>query len=220
MFGNDRTLQVTSKPNGADVLIQKLVALSPTIDLIVAAALGGYSLIAIYIDKVKIVGLMCIVLSSIFACLGIFAVIRDMKFLKLIEQNSNPDVLRAMKPQQFEKYLTALFSLDGYRVYSATNELHRQDDADLIAKRKKETVLIQWNHWDEDVIGVKQIQSLHKAASILQADRCIALTFGEFAPEASEWGARKGVILMNMDDVITMACSFTESTPGAIREIA
>ena len=212
MFGANKKKPQAVKPNGVDVLIQKLGALPPTIDLMVAASLGGYSFVAIYIDNAKLVGLVCILLALIFAMLGISAVLREMKQLKLVEKTSTHDALRAIKAQQFEPYLIALFGLDGYRVRSAIDELHRMDDADLIAEGKKEVVLIQWNHFDEDVVGAKQIQSLHKAASVFKADRCIAITFGLFSREAVEWAARKGVVLMNMDDVIAMAGKFTGVT--------
>lgn len=201
--------QTAAKPNGVDVLIQKLGALPPAIDLMMAVLLGGYSFVAIYVDNAKLVGLVCILMALIFAMLGISAVMREMKAFKLLERGSTPEALRSMKTQQFEHYLIALFSLDGYRLRSAIDELHRQDDADLIAVRKKEILLIQFNHWDEDTVTTKHIQSLHKAATVFRATGCIAITFGRFSPEATDWAVRKGVGLMTIEDVIDMACRLT-----------
>lgn len=208
MFGPKKP-HATAKPNGVDVLIQKLAALPPAIDLVLAAVLGGYSFVAIYVDNAKLVGLVCILSALIFAMLGISAVMREMKAFKLVESGSTHDGLRSMKTQQFEHYLTALFSLDGYRLRSAIDELHRQDDADLIAVRKKEAVLIQFNHWDEDTVTTKHIQSLHKAATVFRATGCIAITFGRFTPEAIDWAERKGVVLMTIEDIIEMASRLT-----------
>lgn len=212
MFGPKKQTSAP-KPNGVDNLIHKLKALPPAIDLIVAATLGGYSFVAIYVDNAKFVGLACILIALIFAVLGISAVTREMKDFKVVEQNSNPEALRMMKTQQFEKYLVALFSLDGYQVRPSIDELHRQDDADLIAVKKKETILIQYNHWDEDIVGTKPIQSLHKAAAAVRAQGATAISFGRFSAEAVDWARRKGVTLMTMQDVIDMACRLTGLTP-------
>jgi hypothetical protein len=150
MFGPAKKQTDAPKRNGVDVLIKKLSALPPSIDLIVAAVVGGYSFVAIYVDNSKFIGLICILLALTFALLGIAALSREMKAFKQVESKTSPDALRALKTPEFEKYLMALFSLDGYEVRTAIDDLHRQDDADLIATKKKETILIQFNHWDED----------------------------------------------------------------------
>ena len=107
MFGPKK--QTTApKPNGVDNLIHKLKALPPAIDLIVAATLGGYSFVAIYVDNAKFVGLACILIALIFAVLGISAVTREMKDFKVVEQNStsrripllSPMWLAATKPKR------------------------------------------------------------------------------------------------------------------------
>lgn len=210
MFGPKKSPAAAGKkPNGVDVLIQKLAALPPAMDLLVAAVVGGYSLVAIFVDGAKFVGLVCILIGLIFALLGINAVMREMKAFKQIESNSTPDSLRSMKRKQLEQYLTALFSLDGYRVRSAIGELDRFDDADLIAVKKEQTILVQFNHFDEDVVDIKPIQSLHKAATAFLATGCIAITFGKFSANATDWARRKEVNLLNVEDVIAMACRLT-----------
>ncbi|WP_172600133.1 restriction endonuclease [Sulfuricystis multivorans] len=214
----------TPKHNGVDNLIHKLKALPPVIDLIVAATLSGYSFVAIYVSNAKFVGLVCILIALIFAVLGISAVTREIRESKMVEQYSTPEALRMMNTHQFEKYLVALFSLDGYQVRPSINELHREDDADLIAVKKKETILIQYNHWDEDIVGPKPIKSLHKAAAALRADGAMAICFGRFTTEAVDWARRKGVTLMSMQDVIDMACRLTglpleEATPEPYEEV-
>ena len=148
MFGPAKKQTDAPKRNGVDVLIKKLSALPPSIDLIVAAVVGGYSFVAIYVDNSKLIGLICILLALTFALLGIAALSREMKAFKQVESKTSPDALRTLKTPEFEKYLMALFSLDGYEARTAIDDLHRQDDADLIATKKKETILIQFNHWD------------------------------------------------------------------------
>lgn len=209
MFGPKKQTAAGKKPNGVDVLFQKLAALPPTMDLMIAAIVGGYSLFAIFVDNSKFVGLVCILISLIFALLGINAVMREMKAFKQIESNSTPDTLRGMKRKQLEQFLFALFSLDGYRVRSAIGELDRFDDADLIAVKKDQTLLIQFNHYDEDLVDIKPIQSLQKAATANQATGCIAITFGKFTANAIDWARRKEVNLLGIEDVIAMASRLT-----------
>src|SRR5574338_605837 len=210
MYGQKK--KPTAKPNSVDTLIKKLAELSPSVDLLVASALGGYSLYASFVDSAKLVGLICLLFSSVFAVMGIASIMRQMKDCRMIEENANPEALRAMKTAQFEKFLIALFKLDGYRVRLAIDELHRLDDADLILERKKETILLQYNHWDEEAVGIKPLQSLYKAASNFRAHGCLVVTCGGFTPEARDWAQRKGVVLMNMDDILAMARRLTGSS--------
>ena len=76
MFGPKKQSAAGKKPSGVDVLLQKLAALPPAMDLMIAAIVGGYSLVAIFVDNAKFVGLVCILISLIFALLGINAVMR------------------------------------------------------------------------------------------------------------------------------------------------
>lgn len=214
MFATKKPQAATPKSNGGDVLIKKLSALPPSVDLVVATVVGGYSFVAIYVDNSKFIGLICILLGLAFALLGLSALSREMKAFKQVDSKSTPEALRALKTPQFEKYLTALFSLDGYQVRSAIDELHRQDDADLIAVKKKETLLIQFNHWDEDSVGTRPIQSLQKAASAFRATGCVAITLGRFSADAVTWANRKGVVLMNINDLIAMANRLTGKGPA------
>lgn len=209
MFGPKKQSAAGKKPNGVDVLLHKLAALPPAMDLMIAAIVGGYSLVAIFVDNAKFVGLVCILISLIFALLGINAVMQEMKAFKQLESNSTPDTLRGMKRKQLEQFLIALFSLDGYRVRSAIGELDRFDDADLIAVKKDQTLLIQFNHYDEDLVNIKPIQSLQKAATANQATGCIAITFGKFTANAIDWARRKEVNLLDIEDVIKMSCRLT-----------
>ena len=205
MFGKKPPTAPVKKPSGVDVLIHKLTALPPAMDLMIAAIIGGYSLVAIFIDNSKFIGLACVLMALIFALLGINAVLREMKAVKLLESSSEPELLRAMKRRQVEQYLSALFSLEGYRVRSAIGELDRADDADLIATKKDQSLLIQFNHFDEEVLDIKPIQSLQKAATAYQAAGCIAITFGQFSENAIDWARRKEVNLFDVEDVIRMA---------------
>lgn len=207
MFGQKTRKPPAENPQrtGADAIIQKLADLPPVAHLLVAATTGGYAMVAIMGDGAKFIGLVCLLIGLTFALLGINAVLREMRALKLIESHSTPQILRSMKRKQLEEYLCALLALDGYRVRSAVGELDRFDDADLIAEGKNQTLLIQFNHFDEDLVDNKPIQSLHAAAGAVRATGCLAITFGTFSMTAIDWAKRKDVTLLNVDDIIAMA---------------
>lgn len=198
----------TPPPNYAAAL-QKFMALPPAVDLVIAAAMGIYGLVAVYVEGTPFFGVVCIVIALAFAFLGIAATQRDMRAYKIVASAPTPKDLRALSTQEFEKYLIALFSLAGYQVRSGADELHRQDDADLIAVRKKEIALIQFNHFNEEYVSIRALESLHKAASLMRATDAIAITLGEFAPDAAAWATRKGVRLMTEQDIVRMAAEFT-----------
>ena len=103
MFGPAKKQTDAPKKNGVDVLIKKLSALPPAIDLIVAAVVGGYSFVAIYVDNSKFIGLICILLGLTFALLGMAALSREMRAFKQDESKTSPEALRAMKTPEFEQ---------------------------------------------------------------------------------------------------------------------
>lgn len=207
MFGPKKinSAQQAPKKNAVDVLLSKLNALPASIDLLVAGAAACFAMFSVYVNHAMFVGLISTIAALCFAFLAVNSVLREMKWLKLLSAHSSAEILRQMNRQDFEAYLAVLFRLSGYQIRSAVNELHRQDDADWIMTKKKEVVLVQFNHFDEDAIGMRPLESLHKAAMIFQASSAIAITTGVFQPDARQWGQRKGLKLMTTDDLLTMA---------------
>ena len=197
------------QPSPVDRLLQKLAALPPMIDLIISAVLAAYGLFTLALENARVPGYSCLLIALIFAVLGISTLMREMRMMKFIEAASNPETLRSMRAQQFESYLMMLFALDGYSSRLAIDEVHRQDDADLILTHKKQTILLQFNHFDEDWLGVKPIQSLQKGAAALRADRAIAVTLGQVSEEALAFANRKGVELIGMEGLLLIASRVT-----------
>ena len=214
MFGAKKInpAQQAPKRNAVDVMLSKLNALSPGVDLLVAGAAACFAMFSTYVNHAPFVGLISTIATLCFAFLAVNSVLREMKWLKHLTKYSSADILREMNRREFENYLSILFRLSGYQIRSAVNELHRQDDADWIMTKKKETLLLQFNHYDEDAVGMRHLESLHKAAMIFQASGAIAITTGVFHPDARQWGVRKGLTLMTTDDLLAMAEEHTGAT--------
>lgn len=216
------------KPNPIDDLLRKLTSLPPTIDLLIAGSAAVYALVAIFVDNQRVVGLGAMLIALLFAVFGIISLSREMKLSKVVAQCSLSETLMNMQNKQFESYVITLFNLAGYNVRLAIDEIHRADDADLIAERKKEIVLIQYNHFDDDGLDMRSVQSLFKAGAALRATQCIAITFGRIAPEVANWSARKGIRILGMKEVLEYAETLTGSSspqelstpPEVVAEIA
>ena len=204
--------------SSADNFLKKMEQLPPLVHLFSAATLAAYALFAIFIDNARFVGLCCIAIALMFAVMGVFAQLREMRSYKVIASNSNKEKLQAMTAAEFERYLVALFSLDGYKVRTAAGELNRMDDADLIAVKKKQILLIQYNHWFESTLHVKHLQSLQKAASAIGATECFVISFGTYSQDTKSWAERKGVAIKTAEDILAMANKLTGSAGDSAEE--
>jgi hypothetical protein len=195
-------------PTVADEFLKKLMKLSPMTDLVLAT-LFGVATVVLYFREEKLISLILLCLALFFALLGIVAIQKDMQDFKIVAKNSSPETLLSMHAPQFEAYLMALFRLDGYSVRLSRSELHRLDDADFIATRGKTALLIQFNHFDETVVGFKPIESLCRSAATLRISSAIVVIFGKLTPEAYNYAVNKGITLMTLSDVLTMADRLT-----------
>lgn len=209
MFTKKLPTLKAKKQQAVDVLLAKLCNLSPGIDLVIALTAGCYAIYAVYVSQQSFAGILGTIAALCFAFLAVNATLRELRWIKFLTAHASEECLKRMNRQQFEYYLSILFRLAGFNVRSGVTELHRQDDADWIITKKKEVILVQFNHFDEDAIGVQSLQSLQKAATIFQATGAIAITTGYFYPDAMKWGSRKGIKLMTTTDLLAMAAEFT-----------
>lgn len=208
MFTPQKQVVKVKKQQAIDVLLSKLNNMPPAVGLVTAVASGGVALYGIYLANQPFVGIIGAIAALCFAFLAINATLREIRWLKYLSANASIESLQQMDKPRFELYLSILFRLSGYNIRSALNELHRQDDADWIVSKKKETILVQFNHFDEEFVGIQQLQSLQKAAMAFQASGAIAITVGDFYPDARQWGSRKGLKLMTAQDLLAMAAGF------------
>ena len=194
-----------SRKNPVDELLLKASNLPAVVQIVVSASAAGFSFVSVYVNKAPVVGILSAIIALSFAFLTVTTILREVRWLKHLEANASPEILSSMNRKDFELFLTILFRLSAYKIRSAINECHRQDDADWILTRKKETVLLQFNHFDEETVGIQPLQSLQKAAMLLPATSAISITTGQFQPEAIKWANRKGLRLMMSEDLVAMA---------------
>lgn len=198
------------RKNPVDELLARINNLPAGIQIIISASAAGLSFVSVYVNKAPFVGILSAAIALSFAFLTVNSILREVRWIKHLAANASAETLSQMNRKDFELFLTILFRLSAYKIRSAVNECHRQDDADWILTRKKETFLLQFNHYDEESVGIKPLESLQKAAMLFPATGAISITTGQFQPEAIKWAKRKGLRLITADDLVTMAEEFLD----------
>lgn len=203
------------QPGALDAFLQKLMEQPPTVHLMLAASMGILAYFAIT-QSAKFTGLITGLGALIFALMGLNSLFREMKLLKILEMESSLARLETIHMREAEIYIKALFTLLGYSLRSTQGELQREDEADLIATKKKETVVIKFNTWDDDIVSMPGVEACRRAGSTLRVDRCITITQTMFSAEAVEWSKRKGVELLTAKDLLVMAAPLIGADPDAL----
>lgn len=200
------------KKNPVDQLLVKLYRLPAAIHVAIAVSLVGIAGYSFLTGDSKFLPLMCVFFALIFVFFGGAGLMNEAKMLKFLEKNGNQERLMCLNQAEFEFFLESLFTLSGYSIRSAIDEIHRMDDADLILERKKEVILLQMNHWNEPVTAIRSIESLHKAAYQFGATQCMAITLGGFAQNARDWALIKGIDLINSEALVKMVDQLLQRT--------
>lgn len=221
MFGyvpkDDNKRSAQRNPDAVTAALKKLARVPPPSAFAVATVAAVYAYFAAGAqDATKLFGLASLLVACGFAGLGINAVLRDMRLLRIIEAEANESRLRAMNHAGFERFLRALLQAHGYQVEPVPIDTLRNDDADLIARRKKEVMLVQLRFWDNDRISLRQVQSLYRASTILNGTCCMAVTLGRFDHEAKQWAERRGVQLVDLPGLMQLAATVLEVPPESL----
>jgi HJR/Mrr/RecB family endonuclease len=196
------SLRTKGKKKGVDLMFQKLARLPVTVHLTIAGLLAAIGAWGFAFKDDLLVASLSIAFALLFVFLGGIVLRKEMHWYKFLEKHASEEQIRNLTQHGFEEYLMALYSLSGYRLRSAVDEVHRQDDADIILEKRKEVVLLQTNHWNEPITNISSIRSLQKAAYILNANSCSAITLGSFTQEAIDWAKIKGVRLITARELI------------------
>jgi hypothetical protein len=148
-----------------------------------------------YVQKRMSLALVILVASIVFAYCGIATLYREWHYLRAIEQFSKGRT--AYRHREMEHLVSGIYHLQGYKVRPAVGDLARRD-VDLVAEKGKKTILIQFNHWNEDTLQWKSIEAPHRAALELKAAAMVIIAFGHWSENIASFVALKEVILMDL----------------------
>lgn len=114
---------------------------------------------------------------------------------------SGIDVVDKMVGEEFEKFLEAHFSNEGYFV----NLTPKSNDygADLILKKDGMTIVVQAKRWNEKV-GIKAIQEIAGAINYYKADKAWVVTNSYFTSSAENLAFSNSVDLWDRNRLISL----------------
>lgn len=189
-----------SKPKNND-LLKRITNLPPTLDLLIAFPLAGYAGYVLHAgDGSRMFGFMAIAAAFCFAGLGINAVMRNMRELKVLEQYSQPGLITKLDEPKFERMLRALYTTRGYMIEEPGE--HQEDPGyDFILSRAKERILVRTRDWVEDKVPLSTLKKVWNAKRPVKANGIIIVTNGVFAEDALEWGGRQNVEMLTGKDI-------------------
>jgi hypothetical protein len=190
------------KPDDWLTPILEQMAEWPAVAHICIAAMTVPGFFWLYNKKWMILSLVTFFASIAFAYWGLLALYREWRYMRAIEAFVKGKTTYRLP--EMERLVAGLFHLQGYKVQAALGDLSRQD-VDLIATKKKEVLLIQFNHWNEDVLPFKAVQALHVAALALKASGTVLVCFGAFTGEVLEYATLKEMNLMDLEALQTFA---------------
>ena len=192
------------KSNPVDNFLKKLARLPPLAHLVIASLATGYAAITHFSDGSIVEMIFSVLFGIIFGVLGICSILQQMKQTKFLEDHASVERLRSMNVNQFEYYVSSLFSIMGYEIKRAMEEIDLRNDADIIASKGKERILIQTSHWDEKDIGTSPLSMLRKTATAIGATRCIAITTWNFASDSIDSSPRRGIELLSGEELVLL----------------
>lgn len=187
------------KPHVADRLLATLIALPALTDF--AVAVGGlvFAAYARFVDRSGIEAMFGVVIASVFACLAIFALLREMRLARVIERHHQID-LRTLDRYEIQQLSIALFRLRGYQVVACQDPIAHQA-ADLTLRRGKSSTLLRLRDWDDDKVGLGAVRALRAAVAESGAAGGALLHRLAFSPDAWEFGRSKGLKLWLPEDL-------------------
>ncbi len=189
-----------AKPKNND-LLKRVANLPPMLDLLIAFPLAGYAGYVLHAgDGSRMFGFMAIAAAFCFAGLGINAVMRNMRELKVLEQYSQPGLITKLDEPKFERMLRALYTTRGYMIEEPGE--HQEDPGyDFILSRAKERILVRTRDWVEDKVPLSTLKKVWNAKRPVKANGIIIVTNGAFAEDALEWGRRQNVEMLTGKDI-------------------
>jgi len=182
-------------------LVKRILNLPPTLDLLIAFPLAAYAGYVLHAGEgPRMFGFMAIAAAFCFAGLGVNAVLRNMRELKVLEQYSRPGLVTQLDEAKFERILRALYTTRGYMIEEPGD--HHEDPAyDFILIRAKERLLVRTRDWVEDKVPISTLKKVWNAKRPVKATGIVIATNGEFAEDAVEWGRRQNIEMLTGRDI-------------------
>lgn len=189
-----------AKPKNND-FAKRIANLPPALDLIIAFPLAAYAGYILHSGEgSRGAGFMAIAVAFAFAGLGLNSVMRNMRELKILEQYSEPGLIRQLDEAKFERMLRAYYTTLGFMIEEPRD--HGDDhDYDFILVKGKDRLLVRTRDWVEDKVPLGTLKKCWNAKRPVKATGIVIFTNGVFAEDALDWGSRQNIQMMNGQDI-------------------
>lgn len=186
--------QNRNAPNAPMDLVRKLLALPPSADLLMASATAGYALVDVSMNGRSFFTLLLIMLSLIFACLGIVAVIAKMRESGYLEDVAEKDFAE-LNIAQARRIFLACARAEGYSLVSEAQGA----PFDAVFSRKKEMLLVRWSDWDDKRINLDTIKHLYKALGHFKNCSGMMVSRAKMDQDTASWAIKNGIEICNAE---------------------
>lgn len=108
--------------------------------------------------------------------------------------------LSTVRNDQVELLVGEIFRREGYTV-ELSAALNTDDGIDLMLRRDSETTLVQCKHWQAPRVTAREARDFYGTMAAGGAPHGILVTTGIFTPDAVDFAAGKGIVLLDGETV-------------------
>ncbi|MEZ0255739.1 MAG: restriction endonuclease [Chthoniobacter sp.] len=108
--------------------------------------------------------------------------------------------LSTVRNDQVELLVGEIFRREGYTI-ELSAAVASDDGIDLMLRRDSETTLVQCKHWQSARVTAREAREFYGAMAAGGAPHGILVTTGIFTPDAVEFAAGKGIVLLDGETV-------------------
>jgi restriction system protein len=108
--------------------------------------------------------------------------------------------LSTMRNDQVELLVGEIFRREGYTI-ELSAALNTDDGIDLMLRRDSETTLVQCKYWQSARVTAREAREVYGAMAAGGAPHGILVTTGIFTPDAVDFAAGKGIVLLDGETV-------------------
>lgn len=115
-----------------------------------------------------------------------------------------------VRSDQVELLIGEIFRREGYTI-ELSAALNTEDGIDLMLRRDSETTLVQCKYWQSARVTAREAREFYGAMAAGGAPHGILVTTGIFTPDAVDFAAGKGIVLLDGETVASKIAAVAKS---------
>jgi restriction system protein len=163
-----------------------------------------------------ILSMISFIVMAIFLIAANLSAVNAWKKRKLLDRQENLDTIKNISWKEFEELVGEAYRRKGYAVTECGGG-GADGGIDLVLKKGREKILVQYKHWKLQKIGVKIIRELY---GIIHADGAtggIVITSGSFTQEAEDFAKGKPLELIDGTNLLILIKEVQKKQSGPVK---